>query len=30
MVKACSKFGARRASVRDTGLKKVVVRKRGN
>ena len=26
MVKACSKFGARRASVRETRLKKVMVR----
>jgi hypothetical protein len=30
MVKACSKFGARRASVRDTRLKEVMVRKRDN
>ena len=27
MVKACSKFGGRRASVRDTRLKDVMVRK---
>jgi hypothetical protein len=30
MVKACSKFGGRRASVRDTRLNKVVARKKGN
>ena len=30
MVKACTKFGARRASVRDTRLKEVMVRKRDN
>jgi hypothetical protein len=30
MVKACAKFGARRASVRDTRQKEVVVRKRDN
>ncbi len=28
MVKACTKFGARRASVRDTRLKEVIVRER--
>jgi hypothetical protein len=30
MVKACAKFGARRASVRDRRQKEVMVRKRDN